>query len=154
MIANCTGLRVMSDRLMAEGVTRRAALAALAGGTSPLLLAGSAGPAGPKLATPFIRTQAALEGLRDRNATIDTTGAKGDGSADDTAALQEILEHYARVGGEWHIPPGVYRTTAPLIWRCTSTQLVRGQGKRRVYPGKFDSTTSGGLAVLMPTHAG
>ena len=42
-------------------------------------------------------------------------GAKGDGKADDTAALKTALEN-VKNGQVLYLPAGTYRITAPLVW--------------------------------------
>lgn len=103
---------------------------------------------------PFIRTRSALEKLREIGSSVRDTGAIGDGKADDTQAIEEIVRYYARVGGEWFFPAGVFKTTAVIEWSCTAPQRVRGRGKRGVYPGRFDPARPGEMAVILPVHAG
>jgi hypothetical protein len=159
---------------MSEGVTRRTTLAALAGAAAPFLQSqsesGETGKSGSEPGAvneqslqglsyrqgsePFIRTRSALEKLREIGSGVRDTGAIGDGRADDTSAIQEIADHFARAGGEWYFPPGVFRTTAPLVWNGTKSQRICGRGKRGVYPGRYDPTPSSGLAVILPVHSG
>lgn len=82
------------------------------------------------------------------------TGAVGDGLADDTGALQEIADYFARAGGEWILPPGVFRTSAPINVNGGTPQRICGRGKRGVYPGPFVPSARSELAVIMPVHAG
>lgn len=99
----------------------------------------------------MIKTSAALDRLRDPLADVTASGARGDGRADDAAAIQEIIDHFAGTGGEWYLPAGIYRLGKPLTWRCTAPQRICGHGKRAVYPGRFDPKP-GGLAILLPVH--
>lgn len=140
---------------MDDRITRRWTIAALAGGVASHLLpsTASAQNAAPP-AAPNIRTQNALEALRDVTASVRHTGAVGDGRADDTAAIQEIADYFARVGGEWHFPPGIYRTTAPIRINCTKPQRIAGRGKRGVYPGQYILDPTAALAILLPSHPG
>lgn len=58
-------------------------------------------------------------------------GAAGDGATDDTAALQEAIDAFSgrlAVGGV-HLPVGVYRTTAPLVYRGTYSTSIRISGE-------------------------
>lgn len=124
------------------------------GGTIPLAQNVSTDRNSRPIAAPFVKTRSALDKLREVGSSVRDTGAVGDGRTDDTHAIQEIADHYALVGGEWYFPPGVFRTTAPIIWSCARPQRVRGRGKRGVYPGRFDPDHVGELAVLLPVHAG
>lgn len=55
-------------------------------------------------------------------------GAVGDGTADDSAALQRGFDEMGRVGGLLHFPPGAYRVTRNLYtWGGTSIEGVYGQ---------------------------
>ena len=147
---------------MADKVTRRTTLAALAGGAVPLMQEPGAGrtqqlddaPRYWQGAAPFVRTRNALEKLREIGAGVRDTGAIGDGRADDTPAIQEIADYFARAGGEWYFPQGVFRTTAPLVWNGARPQRIRGRGKRGVYPGRYDPGAASDLAVILPVHAG
>lgn len=103
---------------------------------------------------PFVRPRKALEKLREIGASVRDTGAVGDGLADDTQALQEIVTYFSRVGGEWILPPGVFRTSAPILVNGANPQHIRGRGKRGVYPGAFVPNGRSELAVIMPVHAG
>ena len=137
---------------MTDGITRRATLATLV--ATPLVHASPQDRNAQPVAAPFIRTSSALEKLRERESSVRDTGALGDGRADDTHAIQEIADYYGRVGGEWYFPPGVFRTTAPLVFNCAASQKLRGRGKRGVYPGRFDPARASELAVILPVHAG
>ncbi|MBB4611401.1 glycosyl hydrolase family 28-related protein [Sphingomonas yabuuchiae] len=143
---------------MTDGITRRTTLAALAGGVAPLRQdvgkdLGDSAMIGQSVAAPFIRSRSVLEKLREIGSSVRDTGAVGDGRADDTHAVQDIADYYARVGGEWFFPAGIFRTTAPIVLNCTKPQRIRGRGKRGVYPGRYDPAQPSELAILMPTHA-
>lgn len=142
---------------MTDGVSRRTTLATLAGGAIPLRQSSSRDLDPTRQAqvmAPFARTRSALDKLRDIGASVRDTGAIGDGRADDTAAIQEMMDYFARIGGEWHFPEGVFRTTKPLIWNCSKPQRVRGRGKRGVYPGRYDPIEPTGLSIILPVHSG
>lgn len=58
-------------------------------------------------------------------------GARGDGSTDDTTALQAALTAASDAGGaEVYLPPGTYRTTAALT--IGSNTFLRGAGDRSI----------------------
>jgi hypothetical protein len=149
---------------LSENLTRRAALEAFAVAATPALAAAPLGGSSPAPEgssalpgvhrTPFVRPNRALERLRNKGASVRDTGALGDGLTDDTAALQEIADHFGKTGGEWHFPPGVFRTSAPVRLDVSHPQRVIGCGARGVYPGPFVPNASTGLSVLMPVHNG
>ncbi len=103
---------------------------------------------------PFVHARKALDKLREHGASVLDTGAIGDGRSDDTAALQEIADHFGASGGVWRLPPGIYRTTSEIILRCERPQRILGSGKRGVYPGIFDGKTSENIGVILPVHDG
>lgn len=43
-------------------------------------------------------------------------GAKGDGSNDDTSAIQAAISSLTSTGGTVYFPIGIYKTTAPIDW--------------------------------------
>src|SRR5437667_10543432 len=53
-------------------------------------------------------------------------GAKGDGAADDTPAINAALAAVPAAGGVLELSPGVYRITAPL--RLSKKVIVAGAG--------------------------
>src|SRR2546429_5024900 len=53
-------------------------------------------------------------------------GAKGDGAADDTPAINAALAAVPAAGGVLELSPGVYRITAPI--RLTKKVIVVGAG--------------------------
>lgn len=60
---------------------------------------------------------------------VKTQGAMGDGSTDDTAAIQAALDATPR-GGVTYFPAGVYRTSAPLIQQPYTTAIfTHGSGQ-------------------------
>ena len=58
-------------------------------------------------------------------------GAKGDGIADDTAAIQAALDSIPAGGGRILVPAGTYRISAPLVVRRNGLTL-RGEGPSSV----------------------
>lgn len=132
-----------------DGITRRMSLGAMA---APALL-GSPQQAFA-VGAPYLKTRSALERLRDFGASVQDTGAAGDGLADDTPALQEIAAYFGAHGGEWRLPAGIYRTTAPIEIDCSKPQRIIGRGKRSVYPPAFKLGEESELALILPVHAG
>ena len=55
-------------------------------------------------------------------------GAKGDGTTDDTAALQAALNAIPATGGALYIPTGTYKTTSTLSCLGKSNVLIYGDG--------------------------
>ena len=54
-------------------------------------------------------------------------GATGDGIADDTEAIQAALDDaVATDGGLLALPPGIFRTTAPITWTNPTPGIVSG----------------------------
>lgn len=103
---------------------------------------------------PFIQSRKALDKLREVGASIADTGAKGDGATDDAAAVQEIVDHFNLRGGDYHLPPGVFKLGAPIMQGANKPQRIVGRGRRGVYPGVYDPDVPSDLAVLMPVHSG
>ncbi|MFN4282705.1 MAG: glycosyl hydrolase family 28-related protein [Alphaproteobacteria bacterium] len=64
-------------------------------------------------------------------------GARGDGVADDTAAIQRAIDHHADV----HFPAGVYRLTRPIDVRESWGRRLSGAGQTANpgAPGGFDN---------------
>lgn len=58
-------------------------------------------------------------------------GAKGDGTTDDTAAIQAALDSVPVGGGRIFVPAGTYRIAAPLVVRRSGLTL-EGEGPRSV----------------------
>jgi hypothetical protein len=101
---------------------------------------------------PFIRTQSALEKLREFGASIRDTGAVGTGLVDDSDALEEMLDYFKTRGGQWRIPPGVYKTTREIVVDCSQPQTIVGAGMRGVYPGAYTLDANRGQSVILPVH--
>lgn len=101
---------------------------------------------------PFIRTQKALEKLRELGASIKDTGAIGTGLVDDSDALEEIFDYFQTRGGQWRVPPGVYKTTREIVIDCSEPQSIVGAGMRGVYPGAYTLDAGRGQSVILPVH--
>lgn len=67
-------------------------------------------------------------------------GVAGDGTTDDTTALQAALTAVPSGGGEVFLPAGTYIITGPLV--PVADTLIRGTGKASTYL-KVTATTSG-----------
>lgn len=82
---------------------RRSMLALGAGGLAALPMAAAQSPAAPAPASRNMLTAASF-------------GARGDGNADDTVALQRALDAAFAPGGPGflEIPPGIYKVTRTL----------------------------------------
>ena len=66
-----------------------------------------------------------LEGAG-RDYDVRSYGAKGDGAAKDTAALQKALDDCARTGGRVVVPPGTYLTGSLFVGDNTQLHLEKG----------------------------
>lgn len=78
-----------------------------------------------------------------------TYGAKGDGSTDDTAAIQAtITAANAAGGGVVFFPPGSYRTTAALTLSDKVSLLGSGMFASRI---RIDHATANGVSVASAT---
>lgn len=64
--------------------------------------------------------------------SVTTAGAKGDGSSDDTAAFQSVLNQLRERGGQLVIPAGRYRITRPLTIRSEQRLDITGSGSATV----------------------
>ena len=78
-------------------------------------------------------------------------GATGDGLTDDTTSLQNALDAVRAVGGELFFPPGVYRTSAPLVLDYSSETLdpIEGAPNRTVLRG-----AGAGSVLIQSSHGG
>lgn len=116
--------------------------------------ADGAGRVGFNQGSAFVQTRMALDKLREIGASVRDTAAKGNFDADDTDALQEIINHFGTRGGRFYFPPGLFRTTRPLVVGLgVREQAIFGQGQRGVYPSQINPNTyQGDLAVIVPTH--
>ncbi len=69
----------------------------------------------------------------DGTLNVKAFGAKGDGSADDTAAIQKAIDAAARLAGRTvYLPPGSYAISSPLRIADTKSVHLRGADKRLV----------------------
>lgn len=78
-----------------------------------------------------------------------TYGAKGDGSTDDTSAIQAAINAVEAAGGGTVIfPPGTYKTTAALVMDTAGTTLL-GFGRPII---DVTSTTVNGITITAESH--
>lgn len=75
---------------------------------------------------------------------VEDYGAVGDGSTDDTAAIQACLTAAQAGGGECFFPPGSYRTTSTISLSSGVSVNVRGSG----------TWTNGAATVIVPDFHG
>jgi hypothetical protein len=131
-----------ADRIEHAGVGRRAFLgrAALAGAASaaaivPVVVGGGAASA----AGPSTDTGVKGKGPHASRRVYDVRdyGAKGNGTADDTAKIQAAINAaQAAGGGTVYLPPGTYKTTSTL--RITKPKVsLRGDGASSIIAGSF-----------------
>jgi hypothetical protein len=113
-----------------------------------LLLLGSAGLAAPLIAGGSSAPSTGTTRLVSRNDEDDMLdlrdyGAKGNGTTDDTRALQRLLDASARRGAVAYVPAGTYRCTSGLLLR-SDVQLRLDRRARLVKdfaapPGMIDA---------------
>ena len=70
-------------------------------------------------------------------------GARGDGTADDTAAIQAAID--AANGGTVYLPPGTYRITSPINITVTGTVLIGAARNKSIIQNE---NASGGHAIV------
>ncbi|MGY1691428.1 glycosyl hydrolase family 28-related protein [Geodermatophilus sp. SYSU D01105] len=116
--------RSAEGRLTRRGLLVLGATGLGAAGLSSLPALGSGGAVPPSRTDPSPLSLAAGERLRVRD-----FGAVGDGRADDTAAVQAMLDESATSGLAGVLPRGTYRCTASLLVR-PGTQLHLERGAR------------------------
>lgn len=77
-------------------------------------------------------------------------GAIGNGTADDTVAIQAAMNAITTTGGVVYFPPGSYKITAGLTWTASTPLVLAGASTKGLGAG------SGGSAIMMnfaPGHA-
>ena len=87
-------------------------------------------------------------------ATPQMFGAKGDGTTDDTVAMQNAFNHVATSGGYLFIPKGRYKVTSPITidWSSTSTtkrnflQKIIGAGSQ-AFEKQYDNSVIVGYNI-------
>src|SRR5262245_48183931 len=84
---------------------------------------------------------ASVEPLSSDGVSVKTHGARGDGVADDTAAIQNAIGALPGTGGTIVIPGGAYRVSAPLKFDNKLAVRVVGSG----YPRASDDAMSTNL---------
>jgi hypothetical protein len=76
--------------------------------------------------------------------SVKAYGATGDGTTNDTAAIQAAIDYvYGAGGGTVYFPPGTYRVTSIVRnWTNFITVNLKGSGKRSTVLKKFGSTAT------------
>jgi hypothetical protein len=95
-------------------------------------------------------------GADDVYANVVAFGAKGDGVADDTAAVQSALASAAATGKPVYAPPGTYVITRPLTFTTTSSAPVTGSLRflgAGPFATRFDNRVAGGALLSLDTSA-
>jgi hypothetical protein len=76
-------------------------------------------------------------------------GAKGDGTTDDTAAIQQAIDTAGRTGGELRFPPGTYRVSSvglrPGVHYLGYGAVIKRLAKQGKWVRTFDAGKSGYL---------
>jgi len=73
--------------------------------------------------------EAASEPLSPRVFDVTRFGGRGDGKADDTAAVQAAIDHALKAGGgRVHIPSGLWRVTKTLVVKSAGSLDLTGDG--------------------------
>ena len=90
---------------------------------------------------------------------VKAQGARGDDTADDTAAIQSCVDSLPAAGGTVHFPAGTYRTTATLVVR-TPGVIFEGEGRHPMASSALPATcldyraaAGDALLVLAPGFA-
>ncbi|MGY1743077.1 MULTISPECIES: glycosyl hydrolase family 28-related protein [unclassified Blastococcus] len=135
-IARTPSSRGAADGRLGPLVSRRSLLFLGAAGLASIPLAG---------ATPSTGSGSGLALAGDEDDVLDARdfGAKGNGSTDDTRALQRLLDSSARRGAVAFVPAGTYRCTTGLLLR-SDVQLQLDRRARLVKdwaapPGMIDA---------------
>jgi len=81
-----------------------------------------------------------------------SVGARGDGTTDDTAALQRAIDlALAQPRPSVHLPAGTYLISAPLVYDDGLQIVGDGAGASTI---RNTTTRSNGTAMLVPAHLG
>ncbi|CAG7653484.1 right-handed parallel beta-helix repeat-containing protein [Paenibacillus allorhizosphaerae] len=120
-----------------NGITRRKMLTALGAAGATLVAGGLLGAVPPGVTAQSV-TQSVYGGNNGTSSgialyNVKDFGAAGDGTADDTAAIQAALDYaYAQGGGTVYVPGGIYPITATLsIFARTKLELANDASIRR-----------------------
>lgn len=96
-------------------------------------------------ATPALRVNGVQFGAKDVSVYVTAYGAKGDGTTDDTSAIQAAINAVPAAGGTVHVPSGKYKTTSSLT--LPSNVVLAGDG----YNSIIDASSVTGINVITAT---
>jgi hypothetical protein len=92
--------------------------------------------------------------------SVKAYGATGDGTTNDTAAIQAAIDYvYGAGGGTVYFPPGTYRVTSIVRnWTNPITVNIKGSGKRSTVLRKFGSDSTpvldfSGIASMLEPYS-
>lgn len=92
--------------------------------------------------------------------SVKAYGATGDGTTNDTAAIQAAIDYvYGAGGGTVYFPPGTYRVTSIVRnWTNPITVNIKGSGKRSTVLRKFGSDATpvldfSGIASMLEPYS-
>jgi hypothetical protein len=92
--------------------------------------------------------------------SVKAYGATGDGTTNDTAAIQAAIDYvYGAGGGTVYFPPGTYRVTSIIRnWTNPITVNIKGSGKRSTVLRKFGSDATpvldfSGIASMLEPYS-
>lgn len=92
--------------------------------------------------------------------SVKAYGATGNGSTDDTAAIQAAIDYvYSSGGGTVYFPPGTYRVTSIVRnWTSPITVNLKGSGKRSSILKKFGTNATpildlSGIASMLEPYS-